>query len=129
MSAFPSFYTSNSYTEQFSNGVTIMGIYLNPLPNSNSPPIESSIFQVMKEVSLLFCLPDNPFFVTGQSNHAVQDAVYACACEFRSCSYFLFEGNQTVAGSLRNTSAIASVPRISLSRMSSMRRTLLMQRF
>jgi glutamate dehydrogenase len=68
--------------EQFSNGVTIISIYLNPLPNSKAPPIESSIFQVMKEVSLLFCLPDNQFFVPGQSQHAVQDAAYACTCEF-----------------------------------------------
>ena len=44
--------------EQFSNGVTIISIYLNPLPNSKAPPIEHSIFQVMKEVSLLYCLPD-----------------------------------------------------------------------
>ena len=67
--------------EQFSNGITIISIYLNPLPNTNAPPIENSIFQVMKEVSLLYCLPDNPFFSTADNNsHAVQDAAYACAC-------------------------------------------------
>jgi glutamate dehydrogenase len=66
--------------EQFSNGITIISIYLNPLPNTNAPPIENSIFQVMKEVSLLYCLPDNPFFsAADQSPHAVQDAAYACA--------------------------------------------------
>lgn len=66
-------------SEQFSNGITIVSIYLNPLPNTNAPPIESSIFQVMKEVSLLYCLPDNPFFSAGgPSHHAVQDAAYAC---------------------------------------------------
>jgi len=32
----------------------------------------------MKEVSLLFCLPDNPFF-SPTSQHAVQDAAYAYA--------------------------------------------------
>ncbi len=80
-------------TEQFSNGVTIISIYLNPLPNSKAPPIENSIFQVMKEVSLLYCLPDNPFFVASQSQHAVQDAAYACACEFHSRLCFLFEGD------------------------------------
>jgi glutamate dehydrogenase len=65
--------------EQFSNGITIISIYLNPLPNTNAPPIEHSIFQVMKEVSLLYCLPDNPFFSsTDESPHAVQDAAYAC---------------------------------------------------
>ncbi|KAE9387989.1 NAD(P)-binding protein [Gymnopus androsaceus JB14] len=48
--------------EQFSNGVTIISLYLNPVPNSHAPPIEHSIFQVMKEASLLYCLPENPFF-------------------------------------------------------------------
>ena len=68
------------YQEQFSNGVTIISLYLNPLPNTNAPPIENSIFQVMKEASLLFCLPDNPYFLPKISgSHAVQEATYACA--------------------------------------------------
>ncbi|CAE6426784.1 unnamed protein product [Rhizoctonia solani] len=65
-------------------------LYLNPLPNSNAPPIEHSIHQVIKETSLLYCLPDNPFFrgttssgVAAVSNihgsHAVQEATYAYA--------------------------------------------------
>ncbi|KAI0049429.1 NAD-specific glutamate dehydrogenase [Auriscalpium vulgare] len=75
---FYSLYSTRKYVEQFSNGITIISLYLNPLPNSNAPPIEHSIFQVMKEVSLLFCLPDNPFFsAAGASRHAVQDAAYA----------------------------------------------------
>ena len=66
-------------SEQFSNGITIISLYLNPLPNSNAPPIESSIFQVMKEASLLFCLPDNPFFLPKSlGSNAVQEATYAC---------------------------------------------------
>jgi glutamate dehydrogenase len=35
----------------------------------------------MKETSLLFSLPDNPFFLPGKSGsnaHAVQEATYAC---------------------------------------------------
>ena len=69
--------------EQFSNGITIISLYLNPLPNSSAPPIEHSIFQVMKEASLLFCLPDNPFFLPKSSgSNAVQEATYAC----KSCS-------------------------------------------
>lgn len=70
-----------SCLEQFSNGITIISLYLNPLPNTNAPPIEHSIFQVMKEASLLYCLPDNPFFhaASGSSGgHAVQEATYAC---------------------------------------------------
>lgn len=35
----------------------------------------------MKEASLLYTLPDNPFFYAGsgsEGGHAVQEAVYAC---------------------------------------------------
>ena len=64
--------------EQFSNGITIISLYLNPLPNvKDVPPIENSIHQIMKEASLLYCLPDNPFFAPG-NGHAVQEATYAC---------------------------------------------------
>ncbi|KZS93784.1 NAD-specific glutamate dehydrogenase [Sistotremastrum niveocremeum HHB9708] len=69
-------YSNRKYVEQFSNGITIISLYLNPLPNSSAPPIEHSIHQVVKEASLLFCLPDNPFFGSG-SGHAVQEATYA----------------------------------------------------
>ena len=69
-------------TEQFCNGITIISPYLNPLPNSKAPPIEHSIMQVVKEASLLYCLPDNPFFVGNPGApaacHAVQEATYAC---------------------------------------------------
>ncbi|KAJ7839024.1 hypothetical protein B0H14DRAFT_3699159 [Mycena olivaceomarginata] len=68
------------YVEQFSNGVTIISLYLNPLPGaeaSSVPPIEHAIHQVKKEASL-FCLPDNPFFPPkGPGSHAVQKATYA----------------------------------------------------
>ncbi|KAF9813238.1 hypothetical protein IEO21_05724 [Rhodonia placenta] len=77
---FYSLYSARKYVEQFSNGITIISLYLNPLPNSNAPPIEHSIFQVMKEASLLYCLPDNPFFYAGDGpngGHAVQEATYA----------------------------------------------------
>ncbi|TFL01414.1 NAD-specific glutamate dehydrogenase [Pterulicium gracile] len=76
---FYSLYSARKYVEQFSNGITIISLYLRPLPNaSNSPPIESSIFQIMKEASLLFCLPDNPFFLPkAPGSHAVQEATYA----------------------------------------------------
>lgn len=64
--------------EQFSNGITIISLYLNPLPNvKDAPPIENSIHQIMKEASLLYCLPDNSFFTPG-NGHAVQEATYAC---------------------------------------------------
>ncbi|PFH54040.1 hypothetical protein AMATHDRAFT_73054 [Amanita thiersii Skay4041] len=75
---FYSLYSARKYVEQFSNGITIISLYLNPLPNTNAPPIEHSIFQVMKEASLLFCLPDNPYFqAKSPRSHAVQEATYA----------------------------------------------------
>ncbi|KAF8872238.1 NAD-specific glutamate dehydrogenase [Infundibulicybe gibba] len=75
---FYSLYSARKYVEQFANGITIISLYLNPLPASNAPPIEHSIFQVMKEASLLFCLPDNPFFLPrAVGSHAVQEATYA----------------------------------------------------
>jgi glutamate dehydrogenase len=82
-------YSARKYVEHFSCGITIVSLYLNPLPldhpgstpNSRAP-IESSIFQILKEASLLFCLPENPFFgqdAAGAPVHAVQEATYAYA--------------------------------------------------
>ena len=49
------------------------------------PRQSSTIFQVMKEESVLFCLPDNPFFLfNNESGHAVQEATYACKIIFGS---------------------------------------------
>lgn len=73
-------YSARKYVEQFANGVTIISMYLNPVPNTRAPPIEHSIHQVVREASLLYCLPDNPFFTVGRdsdSSHAVQEATYA----------------------------------------------------
>ncbi|KAI8070480.1 Glutamate/Leucine/Phenylalanine/Valine dehydrogenase-domain-containing protein [Gongronella butleri] len=70
-------YSTRKYVEQFSNGVTIISLYLNPVPNTKSAPIEHSIYQVMKETSLLYCLPKTPlqeFFQTGKLS--VQEIVY-----------------------------------------------------
>ncbi|KAJ7081614.1 NADH-dependent glutamate dehydrogenase [Mycena belliarum] len=77
---FYALYSARKYVEQFSNGVTIISLYLNPLPGApgGAPPIEHSIYQVLKEASLLFCLPDNPFFLPkAPGSHAVQEATYA----------------------------------------------------
>lgn len=70
-------YSTRKYVEQFSNGVSIISLYLCQMPNSKSPPIESSVFQVMKEASLIYCLPKTPFqafFQTGVLS--VQEAKY-----------------------------------------------------
>ncbi|KAI9843812.1 MAG: NAD-dependent glutamate dehydrogenase [Sclerophora amabilis] len=74
--------SSRKYVEQFSNGITIMSLYLRPLPPSVSmarhPPIEASIHQIMKEVSLLYCIPQNKFqghFASGRLS--LQETIYA----------------------------------------------------
>ncbi|KAI8619010.1 Glutamate/Leucine/Phenylalanine/Valine dehydrogenase-domain-containing protein [Chytriomyces sp. MP71] len=74
-------FSTRKYVEQFANGVTVMSIYLNRLPTSNSPPLEHSIQQVVKEASLLYCLPVTPlqpFFKSGKLS--VQEVVYAYTC-------------------------------------------------
>ena len=74
--------SSRKYVEQFSNGITIMSIYLRPLPYSVStaqhPPIEASIHQIMKEISLLYCIPQNKLqghFASGRLS--LQETIYA----------------------------------------------------
>ena len=72
--------SSRKYVEQFSNGFTIISIYLKPAPNSAAkhPPIEASIYQVMKEISLLYCIPQNRFqshFISGALS--LQESIYA----------------------------------------------------
>ncbi|KAI8373394.1 Glutamate/Leucine/Phenylalanine/Valine dehydrogenase-domain-containing protein [Choanephora cucurbitarum] len=70
-------YSTRKYVEQFSNGVTIIGLYLHPVPQSKAAPIEHSIYQVMKEVSLLYCLPITPLQQYFQTNKlSVQEMVY-----------------------------------------------------
>ncbi|KAI8873321.1 NAD-dependent glutamate dehydrogenase [Ramicandelaber brevisporus] len=74
-------YSSRKYAEQFSNGVTILCIYLNPLPDSKSVPIEHSVHQVMKEASLLYVLPTTPLQILFQQAHlSVQETIYGYVC-------------------------------------------------
>ena len=74
--------SSRKYVEQFSNGMTIMSLYLRPLSqtasNARFPPIEASIHQIMKEASLLYCIPQNKFqghFASGRLS--LQETIYA----------------------------------------------------
>jgi len=71
--------SSRKYVEQFSNGITVMSIYLKPATNLETKvmPIEQSIHQITKEISLLYCLPQNklhPLFASGQLS--LQETVY-----------------------------------------------------
>lgn len=73
--------SSRKYVEQFSNGITVISIYLRPAPlgpHNAHPPIEASIYQIMKEVSLLYCIPQNRLqqhFARGTLS--VQETIYA----------------------------------------------------
>ncbi|KAJ1911607.1 NAD-dependent glutamate dehydrogenase [Tieghemiomyces parasiticus] len=70
-------YSTRKYCENFSNGVTILSLYLNPLTNSKSPPIEHTIQQVLKEASLIYCIPSTPLQPLFQRNElSVQETTY-----------------------------------------------------
>lgn len=74
--------SSRKYVEQFANGITVMSVYLRPAMSleGNFPPLEESIHQITKEISLLYCIPQNKFhnlFLTGELS--IQESVYAHA--------------------------------------------------
>jgi glutamate dehydrogenase len=93
--------TSRKYVEQFSNGYTVMSLYLRTLSGVESakhPPIEASIHQIIKEVSLLYCIPQTKFqtlFATGRLS--LQETVYA-HCVWVFVTHFLNRlGNEYAA--------------------------------
>ncbi|KAK4232077.1 Glutamate/Leucine/Phenylalanine/Valine dehydrogenase-domain-containing protein [Podospora fimiseda] len=73
--------TSRKYLEQFSNGITIISMYLRPASNlegKSFPPLDQSIHQITKEISLLYCIPQtklSDMFITGELS--LQETVYA----------------------------------------------------
>ncbi|KAK9468063.1 Glutamate/Leucine/Phenylalanine/Valine dehydrogenase-domain-containing protein [Lipomyces arxii] len=71
--------STRKYVEQFSNGVTVMCIYLSPSVNSfQYPPIDHSVQQIIKEASLLFCLPKNTYHsIFAKAKLSLQEAIYA----------------------------------------------------
>ncbi|THG97604.1 hypothetical protein EW145_g7585 [Phellinidium pouzarii] len=79
---FYALYASRKYVEHFAGGVTIVSLYLMPLPSSRrpkgAPPIEHAIAQVTKEASLLFSANTDEGEATVEGpGHAVQEATYA----------------------------------------------------
>jgi len=71
--------SSRKYVEQFSNGITVMSIYLRPAPELETlyPPLDESIHQITKEISLLYCIPQNKLhnlFASGELS--LQEAIY-----------------------------------------------------
>ena len=74
--------SSRKYVEQFSNGITVMSLYLRPATGleakARHPPIEASIHQIIKEVSLLYCIPQNRFQVHfAHGDLSLQESIYA----------------------------------------------------
>lgn len=73
--------SSRKYVEQFSNGICVMCVYLKPATNldaSKYPSLEQSIHQITKEISLLYCIPQNKFqslFASGVLS--LQETMYA----------------------------------------------------
>lgn len=72
--------SSRKYVEQFANGITVMSVYLRPAMSleGNFPPLEQSIHQITKEISLLYCIPQSKFhdqFISGALS--LQEGVYA----------------------------------------------------
>lgn len=55
------------YVEQFSNGIAVMSVYLVAGP-SLKMDMKDAIYQMVREASLIFCIPKNLFqdqFVNG----------------------------------------------------------------
>ncbi|PKY02925.1 NAD-specific glutamate dehydrogenase [Aspergillus campestris IBT 28561] len=74
--------SSRKYLENFSNGITVISLYLRPSTDAGVtakfPPIEAAIHQIIKEVSLLYCIPQNRFqhhFAVGRLS--LQETIYA----------------------------------------------------
>lgn len=72
--------SSRKYVEQFSNGISVICLYVKPATNLDSkkfPPLEQSIHQITKEISLLYCIPQNKFqslFASGRLS--LQETIY-----------------------------------------------------
>jgi glutamate dehydrogenase len=74
--------STRKYVEQFSNGICVICVYLKPAVNleglSKFPPLELSIHQITKEISLLYCIPQNKFqslFASGRLS--MQETIYS----------------------------------------------------
>lgn len=67
---------TRKYIEQFANGVTIISMYITS--KAKRAPVDLSLYQVIKEASLLYCIPHNYFherFISGELS--LQESIYA----------------------------------------------------
>jgi glutamate dehydrogenase len=82
--------STRKYVEHFSNGYTVMSLYLKPvLDHPRHMPTSQAIRQIVKEVSLLYCIPQNKFqhhFIAGKCN--LQETIYA-HCVWVFVTHFL----------------------------------------
>ena len=74
--------STRKYVEQFSNGICVICLYLKPATGLDTkakfPPLEQSIHQITKEISLLYCIPQNKFqslFAGGRLS--LQETIYS----------------------------------------------------
>lgn len=84
-------YSTRKYVENFSNGVTVMTLYLSslPCPSARAPPLNHAIVQILKEASLIFCVPRTPLHTLFQTSQiSVQEAIYGHAALI-FCQHFL----------------------------------------
>lgn len=68
---------TRKYVEHFANGVTVISMYVTPKLKKNHQ-LDLSIFQVIKEASLLYCIPHNYFHDKFTKNElSLQESIYA----------------------------------------------------
>lgn len=66
-----------------------MSVYLKPAGNVKAPPIEHSIQQIVREMSLLYCLPNTPFLDFFRNKKlSLQETTYAYVT-WIFCQHFL----------------------------------------
>lgn len=99
--------SSRKYVEQFSNGITVICLYLKPASNLDKsfPSLDVSIHQITKEISLLYCIPQNKFqslFASGRLS--LQETIYS-HCLWVFVQHFL---NRLGKVTLRNSSGHAN---------------------
>lgn len=83
--------TTRKYVEQFSNGVTVISMYIKATVDdqNNKTPIDLLIYQVIKEASLLYCIPHNHFHDLFVKNElSLQEAIYS-QCGMLFVTHFL----------------------------------------
>ena len=71
--------TTRKYVEQFANGVTVISMYIKANnAGSKKTPIDLLIYQVIKEASLLYCIPHNFFQDSFVKNDlSLQECIYS----------------------------------------------------